>query len=171
MKIFYIAGFGGQKNSYTFTNLLKEYSKIQFIEYDNENPNLAYKQIEEQLSNSISEKSLIIGQSLGGFWAEIFAIEKELDAILINPSFEPNISLKKYDINFNYLEDFTKYKKNNSIAKKISIFLSFKDTIVNSKPVIEKYTNKAKIIYIDENHQIKNLRPLFDEIELYINKR
>ena len=169
MKIIYFAGFGGKINSFTLSNLSEKYPSAKFVVYDNENPKIAYEQIQKQLKNIISEQSLIIGQSLGGFWAEIFGIKYGVKTILINPSIEPNISLKKYDLSSENLENYLKFKENKSLSEKFSIILSSRDEVVDKKPVLEKYNGKTKFIYIDENHQIENLEPIFEEIKKIMN--
>lgn len=169
MKIIYFAGFGGKRNSYTFSNLLEKYPNTEFVDYDNENPNIAFNQIQKQLKSIISEQSLIIGQSLGGFWAEIFGIQYKLKTILINPSFEPNISLKKYNLSSENLENYLRFKENQLLNGNFSIILSTRDKVVDNKPVLEKYKQKTEFVYIDEDHQIENLNPIFDEIRKLIN--
>ena len=165
MKLIYFAGFGGKINSFTFSNLSEKYPSAKFVVYDNENPKIAYEQIQKQLKNIISEQSLIIGQSLGGFWAEIFGIKYGVKTILINPSIEPNISLKKYGLSSQNLKDYLKFKENKLLNNKFSIILSNRDEVVDKKPVLKKYDGKTKFIFIDENHQLKNLEPLFEEIK------
>lgn len=94
MKIIYIPGFGGNKSSKTYQNLLKKYVDTQFVVYDNIKAEKAYFQILQQLEDIKNKNVLIIGQSLGGFWAELFAAKNSWKTILINPSLEPSNSLK-----------------------------------------------------------------------------
>ena len=73
MKIIYLSGFGGDENSETYRSLLLKYPETSFIKYNNENAENAFEQIENILQNKSNKENIIIGQSLGGFWAEYFA--------------------------------------------------------------------------------------------------
>ncbi|HEX7869135.1 MAG TPA: hypothetical protein VF455_03390, partial [Chryseobacterium sp.] len=63
MKIVYLPGFGGNKNSETYQNLFRKYIDTEFIIYDNINAEIAYSQIFQQLENIKNKNVLIIGQS------------------------------------------------------------------------------------------------------------
>lgn len=165
MKIIYIPGFGGNQNSETFKKISEKYFETEFIIYDNRNAEKAYQQILKQTENKKHSNVLIIGQSLGGFWAEILAFENNWNTILINPSLEPYESLKKYQLSDDELSKFKNYKLDKIIESKISIILSKNDTIVNPKPVIDKYGGFLKFKYIDGDHKLENFEVLFKEIE------
>lgn len=165
MKIVYIPGFGGNKNSETYQNIFRKHFETECILYDNRNADKAYFQICEQLDILKNEKVLIIGQSLGGFWAEIFAIKNSWNAILINPSLEPSVSLKKYNLTDIQLKKFESYQDCKTAQSKVSIIISKNDTVVDSKPVVHKYKNQVDFIYIEGGHQLQNFEVLFKEIE------
>lgn len=50
-------------------------------------------------------------------------------------------------------------------ASKISIILSKNDTVVDPKPVLNKYENHVDFRYIDGDHKLENFEVLFEEIE------
>lgn len=165
MKLIYFPGFGGSEKSNTFRQILSKYPDSEAIIYDNTDADEAFIQIENQLKNVATDISLIIGQSLGGFWAEHFAIKHNLKLILINPSFEPFTSLAKYDIPIQELEKFRKFKPKSRAKSKVSIILSKNDTVVDSTPVLEKYKNFADFKYVDGDHKFTDYDVLFNEIE------
>jgi uncharacterized protein len=165
MKIIYIPGFGGKQNSETFMNVSKKYAETIFINYDNKNAENAFKQIEKQIENKASNDYLIIGQSLGGFWAEYFALKYGYKLILINPSLKPFESLKKYDLTLEELNCYRKFALEEIVKSEITIILSKNDTIVNPKPVIEKYKDLVEIKYIDGDHKLTEFKSIFAEIE------
>ena len=78
MKIFLIHGKNSNKNSFTLNNFLKviENIDIQFVEY---NSLLSFKEIYD----------IIVGHSLGGYYALIFSSKYNTKKILINPSLHP----------------------------------------------------------------------------------
>lgn len=164
MKIIYFPGFGGDKNSETYTKICEKYENSVFMVYDNSNAEVAFSQIKNQIQNYICENLLLIGQSLGGFWAEKFAIYYDLHSILINPSFEPEFSLKKYDLSVDDLNSFQNFKSIEFSKKKISIILSKNDSIVNPAPVLQKYKNFANFKYVNGDHKLVEFETLFSEI-------
>lgn len=164
MKIVYLPGFGGNKNSETYQNLFRKYIDTEFIIYDNINAEIAYSQIFQQLENIKNKNVLIIGQSLGGFWAELFAAKNNWKIILINPSLEPFTSLKKYHLNETELVKFKNYNVPKITESKISIILSRNDTVVDPKPVLDKYETDVDFIYVDGDHKLENFEVLFEEI-------
>lgn len=165
MRLIYFPGFGGSEKSNTYLQILSKYPDSEAIIYDNTDADEAFIQIENQLKNVATDISLIIGQSLGGFWAEHFAIKHNLKLILINPSFEPFTSLAKYDIPIQELEKFRKFKLKIRAKSKVSIILSKNDTVVDSTPVLEKYKNFADFKYVDGDHKFTDYDVLFNEIE------
>ncbi len=73
MEIIYMPGFGGNENSETFKTIFSKYPNSIFINYDNRNAENAHNQILKELNKINSEDKIIVGQSLGGFWADYFA--------------------------------------------------------------------------------------------------
>jgi predicted esterase YcpF (UPF0227 family) len=165
MKLIYFPGFGGSEKSNTFLNILLKYPDSQVIIYNNTDADEAFIQIENQLKNISTEIPIIIGQSLGGFWAEYFAIKHNLKLVLINPSFEPFKSLEKYNIPIQELEKFKKFKSGKIAKSKVSIILSKNDTVVNPTPVIAKYKNTVAFKYVDGDHKFTDYEILFNEID------
>lgn len=165
MKLIYFPGFGGSEKSNTFQQILSKYPDSEAIIYNNTDADEAFMQIENQLKNIVTDISLIVGQSLGSFWAEHFAIKHNLKLVLINPSFEPFTSLAKYNIPTKELEKFRKFKPEIRAKSKVSIILSKNDTVVDSTPVLEKYENFANFKYVDGDHKFTDYDVLFDEIK------
>lgn len=165
MKIIYIPGFGGKVNSETFNVIFSKYPNSIFINYDNRNADIAHNQILQELNKVTSKNSIIIGQSLGGFWAEYFAEKYKFRVVLINPSLEPFESLKKYNLSKNELQTYIKFKTNKTIKTGISIIISKNDTIVNPKNVILKYKKAIEILYIECNHKLTEFNTLISELE------
>ena len=91
MKMYLIHGKNSNKNSYTLNNFLKVTPNIdvQFIEYDSL---LSFKEIYNIIDyqlQGISEDDIIVGHSLGGYFALIFSSKYDTKKILINPSLRP----------------------------------------------------------------------------------
>lgn len=165
MKIIYFPGFGGDKSSKTYLKINEKYKDCGIITYDNINAESAFMQIQNQIKNYLSVKPILIGQSLGGFWAEYFAIQYDLNLILINPSLEPHQSLRKYDLSEDDLNRFKKFNSKEFSKRKTSIILSKNDTVVDTSPVLEKYKSSANFRYIEGDHKLVEFETLFEEIK------
>ena len=167
MKIIYIPGFGGNENSETFKTIFSKYPNSIFINYDNRNAENAHNQILQELNKINSENNIIVGQSLGGFWAEYFAEKYNFRVVLINPSLKPYESLEKYNLTKNELESYRKFKTNKKIEIGISVIISKNDTIVNPKNAITKYKDVVEIKYIESDHKLTEFKTLITELEKY----
>ena len=91
MKMYLIHGKNSNKNSYTLNNFLKvtENIDVQFVEYDS---SLSFKEIYDIIDSQlqdITEDDIIVGHSLGGYFALIFSSKYNTKKILINPSLHP----------------------------------------------------------------------------------
>ena len=167
MEIIYMPGFGGNENSETFKTIFSKYPNSIFINYYNRNAENAHNQILKELNKINSEDKIIVGQSLGGFWAEYFAEKYNFRVVLINPSLEPSESLAKYNLTKNELESYRKFETNKKIERGISIIISKNDTIVNPKNVIAKYKDAVEIKYVEGNHKLTEFKTLIAELEKY----
>lgn len=155
-KILYIHGFMSGANGMTITNLKKKYQyKYKFIvpELDAD-PSVSIPKLNEIIKNE--KPSLIIGNSLGGFYAIVCDIG-DIPVISINPCVNPYEHLKRYlnkeleyhnrrnDGATSYLltqETLEKYRDYNNIKDKIIanidnlwVLLSDKDEILGDTHV------------------------------------
>lgn len=170
MKIIYFPGYGGGENSTTYQTILERYPDSTAIIYDNVDAAKAFAQIQEQLAKLDLREHLIVGQSLGGFWAEHFAHKLDQRVLLINPSLDPFHSLRKHG---HTAEDLTAYATRSlpgRIDKEVSIILSKEDTVVSPEPVLAKYHDKATIRYVDGGHRFREYAVLFDAIEALMGR-
>ena len=63
------------------------------------------------------------------------------------------------------MNSFKKFKTEQLPKSKISIILSKNDTVVNPKPVFEKYKDFVDFKYIEGDHKLTEFETLFREIE------
>ncbi len=116
------------------------------------------------------DKTVVIGTSLGGFYAYYLSVLFNLKSILINPVLNPSEHMKKYadtiQKNFRSGRKFKfsqkdidelrsmeiEIEKNNpeDQKKKIFVVIGEKDDVINRKVVEEKFGN---IFYMDEGHE------------------
>ena len=183
MQIIYIHGFNSGPNSNTGLKLKSKYTDAIIVSYDFKNANTAKKDIEKVIIENITKDILLIGSSLGGFWANYMAEEYNLPCILINPSIDPDVSLMKYiGLNKNYSsnieytftkEDFKSYsnyhsKKTVGLFK--SIILSKNDKILDYKQSLDFFKD-YKIHLNNDGHALEDfnlLEKCIEEAKLFI---
>ncbi len=166
MRVIYFPGFGGGINSTGSRTILKKYPDALIVQYNNHDAVVAAAEIESQIHSLLPEQPLIVGQSLGGFWAEYFAIKYALDLVLINPSIEPYVSMVKYnEITGSTLESYKLFETQEKAKDNVSIILSKQDDIVDASPVREKYAGIAKFTEVEGTHIFREYGVMFGEME------
>lgn len=100
--ILYIHGYGSSGNTDTAINLrriLGEGFDLVSPTYDGSRPLEAAQLLEQalaQLRTQYAAKPVVVGTSLGGFFANYLAVTCDVAAIIVNPSLSPSASLHKY---------------------------------------------------------------------------
>ena len=130
-----------------------------------------------------SEKiDLLIGSSLGGFYATYLAEKHKMKAILLNPSTQPWQTLASYvgwqkrfcdDADFEFKSAYLKQLKTLEVLPKIGTYL----VLLQSEDEVLDYTkaqslyNKHKIIVeYGGNHRFENIDAYLSMIEKFKNK-
>ena len=177
-KILYIHGFQscgeGQKSS-----ALKAYFGADYILA----PNLPYAPLEaiEFLKDLIKKEgiTLLIGSSLGGFYATYLAESLKMSAILINPATIPFITLErhlgwkerfcdgnKFEVTLDYLNQLKDLKVKPKEGKYL-VSLQSDDEVLNYKDAQELYVNQRIILEYGGNHRFENIEDYFSMIERF----
>lgn len=180
MNIIYLHGFNSDGNGSTATSLKNNYKELIICpSYDYGNADKAYKQINSIVSESINHGDLvIIGTSLGGFWANYFSEKYNIKCILINPALTPDKSLIKFigknknfsngkiiDFTKDDAEKYKKYELSESPNVYKTIFLGAKDTVIDPINTKQYFKNRNVIIDKDEEHQIKDVTKIINLID------
>jgi len=66
---------------------------IVLASYDTLHPDIGYRQLDDIVSG-VPHRPILIGSSLGGFWAYQLAKRHELDCVLLNPCMTPEKTLR-----------------------------------------------------------------------------
>jgi hypothetical protein len=168
--IIYLHGFNssGATGASAFLRSLFQTS-LYAPDYDYIDPHKAEIMLDKIVLASLSQGTvLMVGKSLGGFWANYFAEKHQIKCVLINPSLQPHISLLKYlgnNRNFNnekithldaeQVSAYEKYQPTNSSSLYKHILLGEKDDIINP----------AYCLSIMKEHVIE----VFPELDHYFN--
>ncbi len=184
MKLIYLHGFNSSNKGSTARELSRLFPELIAVTYDYCNPNKAFEQINSLITNELKDEKeiVLIGSSLGGFWANHFAQLFNLKCLLINPSLIPSRSLTKYiGSNTNYstnqiktltienCNSYSKYETNINENTFRTVIISMNDTIVNYYETIELLEGSKFIFHPLEGHQFKDYQFLEKEINTLIN--
>lgn len=178
-KILYLHGFGscGEGNK----------SKALGAYFGNEHllaPNLPYAPQEaiETLSNLISKErpSLLVGSSLGGYYATYLAEKFEIPAVLINPSCKPWETLANYvgwqerfcdNEVFEFKQVYLQQLKRFSTLPERSrylVLLQSEDEVLDYRVAKEQYKMYKVIVEFGGNHRFENIHEYLSMIESFM---
>lgn len=178
-KIIYLHGFNSSGDTGT-ASYLKSMYPDSFLapDYDYINPDNAATMLDSIVMATMKEHDVImVGKSLGGFWANYFAEKYRLKCILINPGLQPHLSLLKYvgtNRNFNndvlteLKEDdvagYLKYQQPDNAALYKHILLGEQDTVTD--PAYCKSVMRSHLISIfpDLDHYFNNYGAIADAV-------
>ena len=179
----YIHGLNsdGKRSAYLLENCLGE--KVVRLEWQCDRPfdeNIAYLLHEiEELDNQIEalENMVIIGSSMGGYYAAVISVLKCYHCVLFNPVINPKKTLSKFKgLNRNFATGQT-YELTDDLINSYSfsgklnehgipryIVLGRRDTVLNYREAEEFYRGCSYTVITDEEHQIKDYKPYANEI-------
>jgi predicted esterase YcpF (UPF0227 family) len=170
--IYYIHGFNSSSiNNLDKQNQLKDiFNKdIILLDYNfNLNANHIFNELLTQIQH-INEETIIIGSSLGGFFAYTLASNISCKCILFNPCYKPHEILKDnnliIDINIlNSYENLFNCIINNAPAL---VILGKNDDLIDYKKSFNYFKDKAEIIITEEEHRITNLIQFKEKFKVY----
>jgi hypothetical protein len=182
MKIIYIHGFKscgiGEKSK-----AIKNYFDIPTL-----TPDLPFspKKAVKFLESIITDETILIGSSLGGYYAIYLARKHHLKAVLINPSLKPYKTLKNYvgvqhrycdnkpfKWKKKYLKELKKLKTDYKKGKYL-VLLQSGDEILNYKKTLKKFKklqNAKVVVEYGGNHRFENINDYLCMIEGFINDK
>jgi predicted esterase YcpF (UPF0227 family) len=110
MKILYIHGYNGTPDGPKLDMLRKEYRSATIIAPQHDSvPDHVFELLDRIASIMDDPEDVIIGNSLGGFWANFFSLRHGVPALLINPAVSPSESLKRLGCPF--AEEYLPYEE------------------------------------------------------------
>jgi uncharacterized protein len=94
--IIYIHGFKSSPLSEKATALKAAFPELIAADYDTLHPDTGFRQLGELIRPHLHENLVLVGSSLGGFWAHHFACRYGLKCVLLNPCMNPEITLRQF---------------------------------------------------------------------------
>jgi predicted esterase YcpF (UPF0227 family) len=185
--VIYIHGFGSSGRGMK-SLLLRDYFKSQNISMIAPSlsyvPELAIDTL-EQLINSYDEEIVLVGSSLGGFYAIYLAEKYALRAILINPAVDSSKTLKRVlNMEFtakNYYDNsrFTwsethvnmllQYRVSNVQHGDYFLLTQTEDEVLDYQEAVEKLSGYKIIVEEGGDHAFRNIENYFEDIKSFID--
>ena len=187
-KIIYVHGFKSSGESEKSKQLREAFPNHKVVA-----PNLSAdpKQAVRQLHNIIAtdpEATVIVGTSLGGFYATYIACLYDIPAFVINPSLEPHISLSKqigshtrygsgepYEFRGEYVDElkslFDKLHSSEKESQNLHFYLADNDDVVTFDKLDSLFPNRAHVkTFSGAGHRFSRFKEILPDIEQVLNK-
>lgn len=92
--LIYIHGFRSSPLSEKSRAFSEIFPDITLATYDTLHPDTGFRQLDAIIQRALPARPILIGSSLGGFWAFQFAKRYTLKCVLLNPCMHPEVTLK-----------------------------------------------------------------------------
>ena len=157
MRYYYIHGaFATGK---TTAKLLSEVldSEIEILSWDiskkfNEN----FNSMSEIIEKSDDDEIILIGKSIGGFYANQLTNKFLIPCALFNPVINAKEILTKFGVNPEIANSYDVELKDEIVPRLVVVGL--KDEILNPDVAIKKWEGKCLLIKVDAEHDIKDFK-------------
>ena len=94
--IIYIHGFKSSPLSEKSMALQAAFPGLVAADYDSLHPDTGFQQLDDLIRPHLRDNLVLVGSSLGGFWAYHFACRYGVKCVLLNPCMHPEISLLQH---------------------------------------------------------------------------
>ena len=161
------------------SNLDKDrYKNIQFetVGHNIDHKNMSFEEIESKYTATIDEiikddrDVILLGHSLGGWWARYFAKNRKLIALLLNPVVD--ITKVQIPLNLNissYIEN--QYPVEYTPSVSLTYYIEMGDEVIEFKNVIPKLEEEGRVVEIEGgSHQISYPEKIYELLEYISNK-
>lgn len=170
--IVYIHGYGSSPASDTAVKFKNEFKNENFvcphINHDLD-PYTTKKQL-DSLATTLKDHDdvVVVGSSMGGFWADYLAVTHGFKTILINPALRPSVTMQRFNAPDKYIQH---YKELETLVKPhsrhfIVTFYASDDEIIPIEHIHQHY--KKPIILKGETHRLSSMTPVFNMVKKMI---
>jgi len=159
---FYIHGYNSSIKSETVSKLKEHFPSLVALTYDQNEPEQSIVDLAKQI-NSYKGMLVIIGTSLGAWYAERLTKYVSAEFILYNPATDPEKTLQSLGES---KEIYSKYSKITELPKNNRVvILCTDDEVIPYEAAYQTYNNKAKIVLTAGGHRIKELNTVLDQLK------
>jgi hypothetical protein len=94
--IIYIHGFKSSPRSEKAAALKAAFPGLIAADYDTLHPDSGFHELDALIRPHLGGNLVLIGSSLGGFWAYHFACRYDVKCVLLNPCMRPEVTLRQF---------------------------------------------------------------------------
>tara|TARA_R110000850_G_scaffold52082_6_gene126205 strand:- start:222 stop:806 length:585 start_codon:yes stop_codon:yes gene_type:complete len=187
ISVLYIHGFNSSPQSMkavlTRTFFTTRYPEVNF--YCPQvacSPNMAIAQLEGIIKQAPNSTWLIIGSSLGGYFATFLAEKYQLQAALINPAVKPfdlmqdylgeqvnPYTQERYSIAAKHIVELKMLEQNNISKNNYLVMVQTGDEVLDYQQAVEKYRHCQLVIEQGGDHSFINYETILPNIALFFN--
>jgi len=159
--VIYVHGYGSTGNTDTAKNLRATFAgEFDVISptYDCSNPLAARDQLTGLIESLKQDNPIIVGTSLGGFFANLVARLCDIPVIAVNPSTQPSGSLHKYGENAEALAGYQQLEvqeRSQAVQPRRIVILGTRDDVVNPHTNGALLTENTETVWLDMGHRIE----------------
>ena len=178
--LIYIHGFRSSPLSEKSRAFKKIFPDIILAAYDTLHPDFGFRQLDEIVRNALPSEPILIGSSLGGFWAYQFAKKYSLRCVLLNPCMNPEVTLEP-DVGLvtnmytgeqgtMTASDLQKYSQYRLDGTAECVVLHEKgDELIPYQESVANFEGQAKLVLVEGgSHSFEHLDLAMQEIELLV---
>lgn len=181
--LIYIHGFRSSPLSEKSRAFKQIFPDITLATYDTLHPDAAYQQLDEIVRSALPWRPILIGSSLGGFWAYQFAKKYSLKCVLLNPCMYPEGTLRPdiglvenmYTGEKGRMDesDLLKYDQFRLDGEAQCVVLHEKgDELIPYQESVANFEGKAKLVLIEGgSHGFEHLQTAIEEIRLLLEEQ
>ena len=171
--VFYIHGFGSSVNSETLQSLRKSYPDAVSLTYDHTQPYQSISAMVREILDVAGDRNVVIvGSSLGGWYAEQLTRHIVGDFIMYNPCTLPEVSLHKYGVGIETLQAYKLCSYKTLPPASRTVVLCFDDVVIDPRIADVKYSSVSDMVYTNGGHRMTpyNLDIIVDKIKFLQNQ-
>lgn len=176
MKILYIHGYNGSPDGMKTERIRQAYPNAEVIALQHDsNPDHVFELLNPIASKLDGLKDAVIGNSLGGFWANYFSLYYGIPALLINPAVSPSKTLRSMACEFS--KDYIAFEQqiNPKAISTRSVLLAEDDDVLPCHEAYEYFKDICVVKLLkngghamNDEESLKAIIHTFDEL---INNR
>ena len=159
--VIYVHGYGSTGNTETAKNLravLAGEFEVMSPTYNCSDPLAARNQLVALVDSVKEHRPIIVGTSLGGFFANLVSRLCAIPVVAVNPAMQPSASLHKYGENdialagYKALED---EEQAQAVQPQRVVVLGSRDDVVNPHDNGAQLTANTETVWLDMGHRIE----------------
>jgi predicted esterase YcpF (UPF0227 family) len=159
--VLYLHGYGSTGSTDTAVNLrraLADGFTVLSPSYDFSDPLAAARQLESLMAEHAAAAPVVVGTSLGGFFANYLARVCNARAVLVNPALKPSGSLHKYDESAATLAGYAQLEateKAQAHRPERVVVIGTRDEVVDPRTNGLTLKDEAQTVMLDMGHRIE----------------